>query len=713
MIYWLIIPLTFTSIALYLSLFLFKTDPLIISITLIMSLVLSVFFSLRMYKKELPLLVRHLFSIKQLPQTSLILLYLLILAAILSPMVLTKTIDNFTFVQFNGLEDYYKHLYTIVAIIQKGIPPNHPYFPPDSMSYYFGYYTIPAGLSIALSLPPTVSLFFFVLITYGIALTALTYIYNLHLKGIFFRLSALLLFFVGVGVDVIPISALLSGNINNLIRNQVFLGDRGLRVVNTFMTMIQSPQHFLAAVLTVVLFHHLFREKNNLLVMVLLTTFILLSSSFVAMTLLIWFAVTFLLVPKTRKILIKTTLSSALIFLPTLSIISGKQNFFYLNKFMPYPFINSPIEVINFLVNTPVTVFMQYGPILFILPVIFFVKKYYKSKENSIIFLGLLVPFFLTWIIKSYNFNDFSMRLNTPAYLLVPVIILYFLGGIKNKLVKTGLIFIILATLLVGCFAFFVEYKYAWVSRKIFHPEVSQLILEIRKLPKNIQLSALEKDDWVYLIPPLGFRDILVPHLWDSAVSTSGKIGNEHSIYEQMAFNLFLNPTSGTSEDDLINKRNLYFSQYADYFNIYGFDSLLVKNGVWVKNGQNPLKVQLEELMVTPMAITPNFTLFKRPEIISKLKSNKISVDESSGNLILIKESKIVLEKGLYFLTSCQIGSKFLEFEDYYEIFNVYQFECAGNLFYQPDEREIKVSGRTNITQLKAYRIKISPKLEK
>jgi len=327
--------------------------------------------------------------------------------------------------------------------------------------------------------------------------------------------------------------------------------------------------------------------------------------------------------------------------------------------------------------------------------------------------LGLLVPFFLTWIIKSYNFNDFSMRLNTPAYLLVPVIFLYFLRGIKNKLVKSGLIFIILATLLIGCFAFFVEYKYAWVSRKIFHPEVSQLILEVRKLPINIKLSAVEKDDWVYLIPPLGFKDILAPHLWDSAVSTSGKIGSEHNTFEQMAFNLFLNATAGTDEKDLIDKRNLYFSQYPDYFNMYGFDSLLIKNGVWVKNGQNPLKVQLEELTVTPMAITPNFTQFRRSEILSKLKNNKISVDEGSGNLILIKDQKIALEKGLYFLTSCQKGQKFLEFEDYYEIFNSYQFECAGNLFYQPDEREIKVSGRTNLDRIKAYRIKISPQLEK
>src|SRR3989338_6631870 len=150
--YLLIIPFVTLSILCFFSLYLFKSNPLPLILSAVISIFTSYFLAKDHIKESLRQLQYLFLSPKNIPQIILIVVLIGLLARVLSPMSFPIKIDNFTLLQFNGLGDYYKHLYTMVPLIHDGIPPKHPYFPPETMSYYFGFYTIPVAFSIIFSL---------------------------------------------------------------------------------------------------------------------------------------------------------------------------------------------------------------------------------------------------------------------------------------------------------------------------------------------------------------------------------------------------------------------------------------------------------------------------------------------------------------------------------------------------------------------------------
>lgn len=712
MIYTLIAPLTTTSIILFWALTLIKTS----SILLFLALLICLFISYWLIRKDLILnlkqLKAHFFSPSQLPQTAVILLFLITIGAILSPMAITLKVAGFDFIQFNGVGDYYKHLYTMVPIINDGLPPKHPYFPPETMSYYFGYYTIPSTLSAIFSIPPTITLFAYVLTTYFLALTVTTLIFKKYLKSVWAKTLALVLFLTGAGVDVIPFSAVTSGDITNTISNQAFLNGVGLQAVNLYTTLLYSPQHFLAAALTFVLAHHLLKEKPNLIFIALTSSYIILSSVFVSITLALWLLLAFIFLPL-RQVLLKAGLISLILISPYLFFLTSRQNFFSFYEFTPYLFIQNLPLVFSFLVNTVITASLQYGPIIVTLLILFFVKRLYSQKQGLLIqrkalliFCSLLIPFILTWFIKTPDFNDFSMRTLIPVQMSLPLLFLLLLERERSRLIRRLLFIILFSAILMGMFSLSVQYSQAWKDRRVINPETSQLLFKVRQLPREVKLAALEKDDWVYLIPPLGFKQVLTPHLWEASVSTTPKIGQQHSVYEQAAFKLFLDPTHAESAEEAVKLRNRYFNDFGNYFTSFKFDQLILRNQVWVKKGQNPYLHIFKEMRVKTIPLTPHFTLLDQPDLISKINSHQVVVENKPATFTP-HQRQLNLTEGLYFLVSCG-KDLFLEFEDYHEIFNQKgKLGCVGNLFYQPDNQPIKLSNRTTISEVIAYPVKI------
>lgn len=712
----LIIPFTLTSIILFFSLYFFKSNPAVITLTFLISISISFLLIRKNLKEEIKELKLNLLSKQNIPQIFLILVLIFLLARVLYPMTAVSKIDNFTLLQFNGLGDYYKHLYTMVPMIHDGIPPHHPYFPPETMSYYFGFYTIPVAFSIIFSLPPTTTLFVYVLAVYTLAFILLINLFNQYLKSWVSRFFSFLLLITGVGADVIPISAVMTKDPHNIIFNQTFLGGVGTQIINIYTTLLQSPQHFMAAVLTIVLLHHLLREKPKILLIVAVTTYVMLSSVFISISLILWLFLAFIFHKHLRIALLKSAVFCAIILIPYFLVLSNRQNILFFYFFKPYIFITGLNPVFLYIVNSLVTLFLQYGPILFLTPLIFllrlFTKSTYQKFDYLILFIGLFLPFVLTWIIKSPDFNDFAMRTTIPTQMILPLIFIRFIET-SSKTIRNFLILILLVTTIIGTFSFYIEYQKAWKGRKIIDPKTSQLILGIRKLPSSTKLAAIEKEDWVYYIPPLGFKQVLNPHLREASVSTTRKVGLDHSQYEIMAFNIFLNATTGENPPEVVSKRNIYFSQMNDYFQKYPFDLLLMDNQVWVKRGLNPYTQIFHQLNIDSIPITPNFTAFKSISLIEKLSSHKILVSDNSQT-ILVKDQKLPLDKGFWFLVSCQKPNQkevHLELEDYYLIFNQKPIgksdQCVGNVFYLPEKENLQLSNNSTVNEVIAYPVEI------
>lgn len=687
------LPIALISLSLYLALILIGSSLSVWIEAALFGLVASYFFIKPDFKNSREDF-RNTLGIKNSFLILIVLFVVLAKAFVLSPFVVIKDTGGFKHIQLTGVGDYYKHSFVTSALIQDGIPPKNPYFPVANLSYYFGYYLVPAAVSRIFHVFPNISFYAFCLVADFIGFLLILEVINKTLKNYWYKLLAILLLVFGVGIDAIPFVFNTLGQAQN---------DQGLQLINNFKSLIFNPQHFFAAALTVWITHKLLYDKLKLLPLSLISTFIFLSSIFVGLTYIFWLGLIFIFKPNLRSFLFKTGLLSLVVLVPFLLTLSDRGNLFYFYQFKPFAFTS------NFIVNTLATFFVKYGPMLILLPLSIFLTK----KYNLGFILGIGLPLIITWFVRSPVFNDFSMRTSMPIQLILPVLFLELVQGIKQKYSRYILLMLTIITILIGAKGFYLEYLNDWRSREIFAPKNSELILKVRSLPDNVKLAALDRDRWVELIPSLAFKKITNPYLYDSYIYLAGtKVSNNHAVYESQAKQLFLEPITAENPEKLVNLENSNLSKLHDFFSKYPVDLLIVNNQLWLKKDTNPWLMIFKNMGVGFENFTSYYTAFKYPELLQKTKDLKVTVLDTPEKSVA-KDRRISIKEGVNFLVTCK--DKFpiearLEFEDYNLVFSKQlnsTSRCIGQFFYLEKPEDVLMSINSSVEYLYIYPLKI------
>ncbi len=697
------LSISLTSIILYLFLTLLGNNLAVWIAALFVSLLLLAF----IYKHSLALRARQSLPIhftqgkQNLSFILIILLFIFAKAYVLSPLVITKTVNSFEHIQVTPVGDYYKHNFVVTLLAQDGIPPGHPYFPQAKLSYYYGYYLIPASFYKVFNIFPNYAFYIFFLITDFLGLLILLSVLKTHLTKYSSRLLALLLLLFGAGVNIFP-------RIWGM--ESIFSTSVGFQLINTFKAFLYVPQHFFAACLTVGLINEIIFRKPKILNTTVTVTFILLSSIFVSSTLAIWLILIFVFLKHKRLLLFLSALLTTLLIIPYVLQLSDRENLFYFNNFTPFIFFENSLTYLN----PMLTAFFQYGPLVFILAFLLLVLGKQFIKKHLVIILGFLMPLFITWIIRSPLYNDLSMRSLMPLQFSLPILFIKFIEVSKNKFLKNSLLLISVIVLVFGFYSFYLEYSNQWKARLVLHPNVSELLFKVREFPDSTKLAALDRDRWVEFIPSIGFKKVLSPFLFDSFVFFVGDLTPEHGQYERMALDLFIDHNIGKTKEALVEQKNMQMSKLFTFVNMYQADWLILNNQLWVKQDINPWLVIFEEMGVKIKPLTSNYTLLNYSSLVDKTSKYKISVD-NEGLTIPIKEKQFPLKEGLWYLASCSNkgGHLFFELEDYFLIFNQdmdgNNKSCAGKIFYLKQNEEVRLTNNSNIEVVYAYPLKLEP----
>ncbi len=327
------LPVTLTSLLLYLFLTLFGNSTWVWWSALVISLSL-LYFIFRNYFKNNPDF-KKILSFKNLSLTFLILLFVFAKAFVISPFALIKTTGSFQHIQITDVGDYYKHTFVVTMLGQDGIPPHHPYFPMAKLSYYYGYYLIPATFSRLFNLPPNQVFYAFSIITDLLGLLIILRIFNRVLKTYFGKVLAVLLLITGMGVNVLPEILDKYPKFGLKINPDIFSTEIGFQLINNYKALLFVPQHFFAACLAVGLTFYLLFEKPKILSVSISAAFIFLSSIFVSWTLIIWLLLVFIFKKEKRIFLILAGVISLGLLTPYIISFSDRENIFKFNNFLP------------------------------------------------------------------------------------------------------------------------------------------------------------------------------------------------------------------------------------------------------------------------------------------------------------------------------------------------------------------------------------------
>lgn len=709
-----LLPIPVISISLYLGLSFFGNSNFIWSA----SFLGGAFFTSLLLKSDFRIFLQQAKSFFSsrfvLIGLIIILAFITVKAYVISPFIVTKTVNNFTHIQITDVGDYYKHSYVTSSLSISGIPPEHPFFPKAKLSYYYGYYLMPAAATKLLNIDPIYSIFLFILLTEFVCLLSLWIIFASEIKNYLGRLSALLLLLFAAGVDILPGIIKEFGIFHTLINPDLFPRDRGLALINNFTSFLYVPQHFLPAALTIAIIYLLLKKEDSIVKLTVMIVFVYLSSVFVSITLSWWLVLTFIFYPFHRKKLIIIAFLTAILLVPYLYHLSGRSNILYFYEFLPFNFLAGNSQFI-YLLNLIFTFLIQYGPILFFLFfTLIFTGKILNKKYLSFI-LGLSVPLVVSWFIRSPMFNDFSMRGSMPIQFVAPLFFIKLLESIRAKNLKLLMLIISFITIGVGMVAFYVEYSKHWKSRVFLTPRDSELILKVRTFPNSIQFSAVDKDKWVELIPSLGYKQILSPYLFDSYVYLDNLYSEERGRYERLALGLFIEPNKSDNLIKLIEDENVRLSKIYDFFDMYHADWLILNKFIWVKKGINPWTYIFESLKVKQEAITPYYTFIDYNDLLDKLKRISFYIDKDKITEKELESGGFRINAGLWYIAYCDANSKkraLLEFEDYYQLFNeelggMDKSRCVGKIFYLKGGGNILVTNTTSVKNITIFPVEI------
>lgn len=694
------IPVATISVCLYIGLAVFGHDANIWITSIAIGVLISFAILRNIFLPQI-LEIKQIINFKNLPLLFILALFLLAKAFVISPLVVTKSIDNFTHIQITGVGDYYKHTFVVSALSQDGIPPKNPYYPISQLSYYFGFYLIPAGASRILDIPPNISLYVWTILTDAISLFILFCLITALVKNYFLKFAALTLLVTGFGIDSISIIASKTAIFSEILPPEIFDRGKGLQLINNYTAFLYVPQHFLAASLSLGLIYNLLKKKINLAHVSILSSYIFLTSLFVVITLSFWLLLLFIVNKSKRVFLAKAGILALILTAPYLLQLSGRENLLYFYRFKPFSFIPED-AYLAFTINSLLSALVSYGPAALLAGIL--LKN--TSRKNIPLAIGLTSPVIATWFIRSPVFNDFSMRTLMPIQLILPVLIML---RLERDFPRTQKLFISLLCLLaaiIGLSGIFLEYSSHWKSRQFLDPKDSELIFQIRKLPKSMTISSFENARWVELTPSLGFKKIFSPFLFDSYVYFVGDLGQAHGLYERQALDLFQEPFEGENISDLIDEGNIRLQTLKKFIENTKADQIVVSNKLWVKQDVSPWVYIFRSMNVKNTALTPHYTLFDRADILSKLTTFSIKI-ENKPEKINIQDHKFYLTQNLWFISYCNEAPEQtssaqyvkLEFEDYYLLFDktIDKKNCVGKIFYMPKNGEIETSSNSTV----------------
>lgn len=702
----LLAPIAAISLCLYLSFTFFNLAPLPLALSFVIPILIALYLArpyLHFPKKP----IQHLLPL------SLVLFFLLALAFILSPLIFTQTLDQTTFLRFPGIGDYYKHVYTIVGIITKGLPPLNPYFPGSSMGYYYGYYLIPAAISSFFSLSPSLVLFYWVLFTTAIFLISFYLLTLKYFKHSLHRLLALAALIFGLGLDIWP---LLFSQPNSTAHIEVWSQFYKLEFVvnNTYTALIWVPQHVLASIFALAIVHQLLSKKPNLIFLSLAFPFIFLTSIYVSLPLVLFTFLYFIFYSRFRRQLIFLGLYSFLLLLPYLSQLTQRGSTLGFYHYQPFPFFTHSF---SFYLNTLLSLVFDYGFIFLLFPFFFFLPHRKIPLRLSLIFFTIYTFFFfIIFFLRSYAFNDFAMRSQLPLQIGFLILFFLFLTCLKLKLHRRLLLLLFTLNLLFSSPGFFYEIYHRWQDRLLLDPYTTQLNLALRTYPPQTIFAAIDRQDWVSYIPTLGFHPVISPSLYDAGVYFSGPEGERHGQFEQLGINLFNRTTMASDSASLIQTQDQLFSKLHQYFSYYPFDYLILDSRVWVKQGVNPWLIVFQQLNLPLTQITPVYRLISQSDLLKALSHTQISLNQSQAKTLKITDHQLPLPQGLWFLSSCDTKNGVnlkLEFTDHYGLFDqssTSNLHCFGHLFYQPDNSPLDIANSSTVTTVVAYPLSIIEK---
>lgn len=540
-------------------------------------------------------------------------------------------------------------------------------------------------------------LFCYILLTDLFSLLIFFYIVSKTIRSSLLKLLSLALVIFGMGWDIIPMFLDKAISKPNLIEMWSISHHLGLRIDNTFVSLLWTPQHFFAASLSLLVLYLLVKNKGNTWLLFLIFAYVSLSSVFVAIGLAFSLGVLFLLYPKLRKQIFLGVIFSVLLLIPyLLGNIGRSSSIFNFYKLVPFSFVNNNVKLNYFL-----TIFVEYGLLFFVVPffVFFRWKKYFKLI--ILIYTIIFAPVFLTWFVQSNGYNDLALRITILPQLMIIIFYVKFIEKLKNKPVRYFLIFLIFVNLCVSTVGFVFEYTSRWKARQLTDPYESELIIKLRTVDQKILFAASGIDGWVFKIPPLAFRPIYNTDLYDSGAYLQDDPNNTFGKYETTEKDIFYRANSGIDLKSIVLEKNLQFQRLHNFFSDYKYDWIIFDNRIGVKSGQNPWTFLLENIGVLKWKLTNTFVAYNRLSLVDKLRDSFLTVDYSSMNTFKIIDNKVSIPKGVWYLAACnnKTGTQSLRFnpEDAYMLFDSVENQgwCTGNMFYLEKDRVIKLAGNT------------------
>ncbi|MGB9911232.1 MAG: hypothetical protein ACPLKP_01360 [Microgenomates group bacterium] len=594
---------------------------------------------------------------------SLFLIFLMAIAFILSPLIIPVKAEGFTFLRFPGIGDYNKHLYVTGAIYNSGIPPRHPYYPSDYLSYYFGYYIIPASLSLLFKISPQLFLFFFIILTSFLSFSLIKNVIYIWVKNSFFRILSLSLIIIGTGLDIIPtiiLEKIKFGNTTHIEYWAHLLGNK-LMITNTSTAILWTPQHFFVSALTVYLINYLLiNKKIPLFIFSIFISFILFSSSFVAFTFFFWIFLILIFERKARKDIIYSGLFSFFLSFPFILFIFKNRTYdifnfeFLANNKLPLPKF---LQILSFfIINFPI----EFG-IVGILTLFLGLKKIKVSNKNyQVIFLGVIIPLIIITFIVSSNWNDFGMRTILPIQLVIPIILFLLLEKIKSLKTKKFAIILIFINIIVSSIGTLWEFYWRWKERKLFTIEESLLYLKLRQEEKSKIISTLDNSFWTSYIPVISFHSLYSPSVYDSRVYLNKKLQEEIDEFNNFLEKTFINPSFGKSPNEIINEKNKLFQDFPNYIKkIPPSLFILRKHNSYVIRGWLSTYHAIFEQISTPQEYSLDFSTFNIEQVKEKINKYQIFIEQKPVKEINPqKNNKIFLKRELYFLIGCKKKKK-------------------------------------------------------
>ncbi|MCL5091057.1 MAG: hypothetical protein M1514_03545, partial [Patescibacteria group bacterium] len=223
-------------------------------------------------------------------------LILFITAFLYYPLIKPVWIDGYQFFRFPGVFDAFKHLFVVTAIKETGVPPFHPYFPQATLSYYYGWYILPAVASLITNLDFKFAFYIHFLITVLLYLFLTSFLIKKTISENLGRVIALIFATVGFGWDIVP-TLIYWGQRQGIIHIEIWISHlKTLLQITSFPTaIIWVPQHLLAVMISLLVVNLLMKAKDVkiYLLAAVLSAYVVFSSIFVAISLFVFIIFTF------------------------------------------------------------------------------------------------------------------------------------------------------------------------------------------------------------------------------------------------------------------------------------------------------------------------------------------------------------------------------------------------------------------------------------